>query len=82
MDKLGLSAQKGVGVVMRQTFYGYSYAMLDIDMNPNPVGTCTVYFTDYYSSRISVLVSGNTNVIDTVFATSANVTSSVAEIND
>jgi len=41
LDKLGLSAQKGVGVVMRQTLYGYFYAMLDIDMNPNPVRTWT-----------------------------------------
>jgi len=43
LDKLGLSAQRGIGVVMRQTLYGYNYALLDIDMNPNPVGSCTLY---------------------------------------
>jgi heparanase 1 len=36
MDKLGVSAQKGIGVVMRQTLYGYSYSLVDTDMNPNP----------------------------------------------
>jgi len=43
LDKLGLSAQKDIGVVMRQTLYGYNYALLDIDMNPNPVGTHSSY---------------------------------------
>ena len=43
LEKLGLSAQRGIGVVMRQTLYGYNYALLDIDMNPNPVNTCTLH---------------------------------------
>lgn len=36
MDKLGMSALMGVGVVMRQTLYGFSYPLLDINMEPNP----------------------------------------------
>jgi len=43
LDKLGLSAQRGIGVVMRQTLYGYNYALLDVDMNPNPV-TILIFF--------------------------------------
>jgi len=39
LDKLGVSAQRGVGVVTRQTFYGYYYSLIDVDMNPNPVST-------------------------------------------
>jgi len=36
LDKLGISAQKGIGVVMRQTLYYYNYALLDDNMYPNP----------------------------------------------
>jgi len=50
LEKLGLSAQRGIGVVMRQTLYGYNYALLDIDMNPNPVRTCTLCIS---STRLS-----------------------------
>lgn len=37
MEKLGLSAKRGIKVVARQTLYGHNYPLLDIDMNPNPV---------------------------------------------
>lgn len=40
-----MSAQKGVGVVMRQTLYGYYYSLLDIDMNPNPVRIIAISFS-------------------------------------
>jgi len=53
LDKLGLSAQKGVGVVIRQTLYGYDYSLLDIDMNPNPVGTC-MHFNPFYTAWYDV----------------------------
>lgn len=36
LEKLGLAAQMGVDVVMRQTLYGYYYSLLDINMDPNP----------------------------------------------
>ena len=37
MDKLGVSAAMDVKVVMRQTLYGGNYALLDANMDPNPV---------------------------------------------
>jgi len=42
MDKLGISAAMGIRVVMRQTFYGGYYSLLDIDMNPNPVSFSSI----------------------------------------
>ena len=39
LDKLGLSARLGHEVVIRQTFVGGSYALLDDDLDPNPVST-------------------------------------------
>ena len=42
MDKLGISAAMGIRVVMRQTFYGGKYGLLDIDMNPNPVSFSSI----------------------------------------
>ncbi len=36
MDKLGVSAQEGLGVVMRQTFYGAHYGLIDYNNHPNP----------------------------------------------
>lgn len=36
MEKLGLSAAMGLKVVLRQTLYGGNYALLDVDLNPNP----------------------------------------------
>ncbi len=36
MDKLGVSAQEGLKVVMRQTFYGGHYGLTDYNNNPNP----------------------------------------------
>ena len=43
MDKLGVSARKGLGVVMRQTYYGLYYPLTDKNNLPNPVGTRQVY---------------------------------------
>ena len=37
LDKLGLAALYGLDVVVRQTFYGENYAMLDREMYPLPV---------------------------------------------
>lgn len=43
MDKLGVAAQCGIDVVIRQTLYGGFYSLLDVDMNPNPVGSNFYY---------------------------------------
>ncbi|GFS08932.1 heparanase [Elysia marginata] len=37
LDKLGLSAKYGVTHVFRQTFFGGRYALVDMNLNPNPV---------------------------------------------
>ncbi|KXJ22945.1 Heparanase, partial [Exaiptasia diaphana] len=37
LDKLGLSARLNEDIVIRQTLFGGRYALLDSDMNPNPV---------------------------------------------
>ena len=41
MDKLGVAAKLGVGVVMRQTFYADNYALVAPDLSPNPVSGAT-----------------------------------------
>ena len=39
LDKLGMAAKNNVGVVLRQSFYGGKYALLDDKtLDPNPVG--------------------------------------------
>jgi len=41
LDKLGMAASLGINVVMRQTFYGGRYGLIDYDTSdPNPV-SCT-----------------------------------------
>uniref|UniRef100_K1Q170 Heparanase n=1 Tax=Magallana gigas TaxID=29159 RepID=K1Q170_MAGGI len=38
LDKLGLAAKNNVGAVIRQTFYGANYGLIDhVTMEPNPV---------------------------------------------
>ena len=38
-DKLGLAAQLGHKVVVRQTFFNGNYAMVNKHLKPNPVST-------------------------------------------
>ena len=40
LDKLGMCAASGVQTVLRQDFYGGNYALIDYELNPNPV-RCT-----------------------------------------
>ena len=44
LDKLGLAARLGHEVVIRQSFVKGSYALLDEELNPNPVITCTYFW--------------------------------------
>ena len=45
MDKLGVAAKEGLGVIMRQTFYGGYYGLIDSDLMPNPVRLRLMEFT-------------------------------------
>ena len=38
MDSLGVAAKEGIGVFIRQTFYGGYYGLIDSNLMPNPVG--------------------------------------------
>lgn len=37
LDKLGLAAQNGIDLVIRQSFFNGYYALIDDDYNPAPV---------------------------------------------
>ena len=45
MDKLGVAAKEGLGVIMRQTFYGGYYGLIDSNLMPNPVSLSCMEFT-------------------------------------
>jgi hypothetical protein len=47
LDKLGVSAERGIGVVMRQTLIGGNYALLDGHLNPNPVSVFDYFFLEF-----------------------------------
>ncbi|XP_014663398.1 PREDICTED: heparanase-like isoform X2 [Priapulus caudatus] len=51
LDKLGLAAQMGIDVVIRQTFYDGHYALIDKELNPTP---------DYWLSYVYKTLIGNT----------------------
>ncbi|RUS75154.1 hypothetical protein EGW08_017094 [Elysia chlorotica] len=44
LDKLGLSAKYGITHVFRQTFFGGKYALVDMELNPNPDFFLTVLY--------------------------------------
>ena len=58
LDKLGLSASMGVGVVMRQEFVGGNYALVSEDLDPNPVSCSKFKFSELIkiqkSSKIQI----------------------------
>lgn len=62
MEKLGIAAAMGIRVVIRQTFYGGNYALLDLDMNPNP---------DYWISWLHKQLVGRLVFSVTVMASGA-----------
>ena len=60
LDKLGLSALKGLKVVIRQTLYHGSYALLSEDLLPNPDYWLSVLYKKLVSNRVlKVDVVGN-----------------------
>ena len=55
MDKLGVSAREGLGVVMRQTYYGLYYPLTDKNNLPNPVSAQQEY------SKYNTIFTWNTH---------------------
>ena len=45
MDSLGVAAKEGIGVFIRQTFYGGYYGLIDSNLMPNPVSLSCMEFT-------------------------------------
>lgn len=52
LEKLGLSAYMGVGVVMRQTFYGGDYSLMDDNYMPNPDYWLSYIYKKLVGSRV------------------------------
>lgn len=52
LDKLGYSAKAGLNVVVRQSFYGGYYAMVNSDLMPNPDWWVSVIYKQFVSERV------------------------------
>ncbi|KAK6174483.1 hypothetical protein SNE40_017751 [Patella caerulea] len=52
LDKLGLSALNGLQGVLRQSFYGGNYALIDEDLNPNPDYWLTLLYKRLVGGRV------------------------------
>ncbi|KAL5022409.1 hypothetical protein ScPMuIL_001564 [Solemya velum] len=53
LDKLGMTAKHGVEVVIRQSFYGENYSLLDFnDTNPNPDYWLTLLYMKLVGSKV------------------------------
>lgn len=61
LDKLGMAAQNGVELVVRQTFYSSNYALVDYDMTPNPVRL--YYFIQLKKTVIHLLGWSNDSLL-------------------
>ncbi|XP_074613834.1 heparanase-like [Acropora palmata] len=54
LDKLGLAAQQGYKVVIRQSLFGGSYSLVGRDMEPNPGSICLGYINFRFTSSVFV----------------------------
>ncbi|ELT88779.1 hypothetical protein CAPTEDRAFT_185929 [Capitella teleta] len=82
LDKLGIAAKMGVGVVMRQTFYGHQYSLISLDLNPNPdywlsllhkklVGPKVLYAETSHSNSSTVKVYAHCSAAGAAYPTGA-----------
>lgn len=68
LDKLGVSAQSGVDVVIRQTFWGHSYGMINDSMLPNPDYWLSLLYRRLVSRRVLNVVTGSSPKTTRVYA--------------
>lgn len=59
LDKLGYSAKSNVQVVIRQTLFGGDYAMVGLDLKPNPDWWISVLFKKLVSGKVLDLQTPN-----------------------
>lgn len=59
LDKLGYSANVGLQVVIRQSFFGGKYAMVGPNLNPNPDWWVSVLYKKLISNKVLRLVTPN-----------------------
>ena len=52
IDKLGMSAKLGISVVVRQTFYGFWFALIDAQLMPTPDYWITVLFKRLVGKKV------------------------------
>ncbi|ESO97017.1 hypothetical protein LOTGIDRAFT_231761 [Lottia gigantea] len=76
LDKLGLSAKMGLQGVMRQSFYGGNYGLIDANLDPNPDYWLTVLYKRLVGNIVlDIGTSTNTNL--RYYAQCANINSTM-----
>ncbi|KAK6174489.1 hypothetical protein SNE40_017756 [Patella caerulea] len=76
LDKLGLSALHGLQAVLRQSFYGGSYSLIDTNLNPNPDYWLTLLYKRLVGSPVfNVTQTTDPNI--RVYAHCTNISSSI-----
>ncbi|KAK6188371.1 hypothetical protein SNE40_004555 [Patella caerulea] len=76
LDKLGLSALIGLQGVVRQSFYGGNYGLIDVNLDPNPDYFLTVLYKRLVGSPV-LNVTQDTNPNVRVYAHCTNTNSSM-----
>ncbi|KAK6174492.1 hypothetical protein SNE40_017758 [Patella caerulea] len=76
LDKLGLSALHGLQAVLRQSFFGSNYGLIDAHLNPNPDYWLTLLYKRLVGSPVFDITQTSDHNIR-VYAHCTNVSSSI-----